>query len=47
MREFPAILTWLALFVLKHLRLLQSPEHGVNSIIDAALAPPVSVLSGT
>ncbi|KAL2339640.1 hypothetical protein Fmac_007580 [Flemingia macrophylla] len=40
MREVPAILSCLAFLVLKRLRLLQSPESGVNSIIDAALAPP-------
>ncbi|XP_004502627.1 uncharacterized protein [Cicer arietinum] len=40
MREVPATLAWLAFFVLKRLRLLQSPECGKNSIVDAALAPP-------
>uniref|UniRef100_I1JYU2 Dehydrogenase/reductase SDR family member on chromosome X n=1 Tax=Glycine max TaxID=3847 RepID=I1JYU2_SOYBN len=40
MQEVPAILSWLALYVLKRLQLLQSPECGVDSIIDAALAPP-------
>ncbi|KAL5145632.1 Dehydrogenase/reductase SDR family member on chromosome X [Glycine soja] len=40
MREIPAILSWLAIYVLKRLRLLQSPECGVDSIVDAALAPP-------
>ena len=40
MREVPAILSWLALFVLKRLGLFQSPQSGINSIIDAALAPP-------
>ncbi|KAK7351011.1 hypothetical protein VNO77_10132 [Canavalia gladiata] len=39
MREFPAILSCLACSVLKRLRLLQSPECGINSILDAALAP--------
>ena len=47
MQEVPAILSWLALYVLKRLQLLQSPECGVDSIIDAALAPPVSTFSGT
>ncbi|XP_027329164.1 dehydrogenase/reductase SDR family member on chromosome X-like isoform X1 [Abrus precatorius] len=41
MREVPAILSCLAFFILKRLRLLQSPECGVDSIIDAALAPPL------
>ncbi|CAJ1974372.1 unnamed protein product [Sphenostylis stenocarpa] len=40
MREVPAILSWLAFFVFKRLRMLQSPECGADSIIDAALAPP-------
>ncbi|KAL5192657.1 Short-chain dehydrogenase TIC 32, chloroplastic [Glycine soja] len=40
MQEVPAILSWLALYVLKRLQLLQSPDCGVDSIIDAALAPP-------
>ncbi|RDX67758.1 Dehydrogenase/reductase SDR family member on chromosome X, partial [Mucuna pruriens] len=40
MREVPAILSSLAFSVLKRLRLLQSPEFGVDAIIDAALAPP-------
>ncbi|TKY74117.1 Dehydrogenase/reductase SDR family member on chromosome X [Spatholobus suberectus] len=39
MREVPAILSCLTFSVLKRLWLLQSPEHGVDSIIDAALAP--------
>lgn len=41
MREVPTILSSLALRVLKFLQLLQFPESGVDSIIDAALAPPV------
>lgn len=41
MREVPTSLTKLAFFVLKRLRLLQSPERGINAIVDAALAPPV------
>jgi len=41
MREVPTILSCLAFRVLKFLRLLQFPESGVNSIVDAALAPPV------
>ncbi|XP_057731643.1 uncharacterized protein LOC130946808 isoform X1 [Arachis stenosperma] len=40
LREVPSLLSLLAHFVLKHLGLLQSPEYGVSSIIDAALAPP-------
>ncbi|QCE15613.1 dehydrogenase/reductase SDR family member X [Vigna unguiculata] len=40
MREVPTILSSLALRVLKFLHLLQFPESGVDSIIDAALAPP-------
>lgn len=40
MQEVPAILSCLAFSVLKRLRLLQSPQSGINSIIDAALAPP-------
>ncbi|KAK7317152.1 hypothetical protein RJT34_01136 [Clitoria ternatea] len=40
MREIPAVLSWLAFYVLKRLHLLQSPECAVNSIVDAALAPP-------
>ncbi|KAK7410692.1 hypothetical protein VNO78_01689 [Psophocarpus tetragonolobus] len=39
MREVPRVLSWLAFCVLKRLRLLKSPECGVDSIIDAALAP--------
>nr|AFK41913.1 unknown [Lotus japonicus] len=35
-----SILSCLAFSVLKRLRLLQSPQSGINSIIDAALAPP-------
>lgn len=45
MREVPACLSWLAYFVLKRLRLLQTPDCGKDSIIDAAFAPPVSTLS--
>ncbi|KAK8465325.1 hypothetical protein PHAVU_009G054600 [Phaseolus vulgaris] len=40
MREVPTILSCLALRVLKFLRLLEFPKSGVDSIIDAALAPP-------
>ncbi|KAM0938307.1 putative NADP-retinol dehydrogenase [Dioscorea sansibarensis] len=39
MREIPPILSQLAFKALRILRLLQSPETGVDSIIDAALAP--------
>jgi len=42
MREVPASLSWVAFFVLKRLRLLESSECGNDSIIDAALVPPVS-----
>ncbi|VVA25259.1 PREDICTED: short-chain [Prunus dulcis] len=40
MREVPSCLSSLAFIVLKLLGLLQSPEIGVSSILDAALAPP-------
>lgn len=40
MREVPPCLSYLAFFALRLLGLLQSPKDGVNSIIDAALAPP-------
>ncbi|EOY06868.1 Rossmann-fold NAD(P)-binding domain-containing protein isoform 2 [Theobroma cacao] len=40
MREVPSRLSQLAFEVLKLLGLLQSPENGVSSILDAALAPP-------
>lgn len=40
MREVPTYLSSLALFGLKLLGLLHSPETGVLSIVDAALAPP-------
>ncbi|XP_048320189.2 uncharacterized protein LOC107409164 isoform X2 [Ziziphus jujuba] len=39
MREVPSFVSQMALTVLKLLGLLQSPENGVNSILDAALAP--------
>ncbi|KAK8572130.1 hypothetical protein V6N12_028192 [Hibiscus sabdariffa] len=42
MREFPSYLSNLAFQVLRILGLLQSPEDGVSSILDAALAPPDS-----
>ena len=42
MREVPASLSWVAFFVLKRLRLLESFESGNDSIIDAALTPSVS-----
>lgn len=44
MRELPPSLRKLAFMVLGFLHLLQSPEIGVGSIIDAALAPPVSLI---
>jgi dehydrogenase/reductase SDR family protein X len=43
MREVPSCLSGVAFIVLKLLGLLQSPEKGISSILDAALAPPVSL----
>ncbi|KAM4079213.1 hypothetical protein ACB094_09G100200 [Castanea mollissima] len=40
MRELPSCLSCVAFTVLKLLSLLQSPERGIRSILDAALAPP-------
>ncbi|KAJ4974048.1 hypothetical protein NE237_007222 [Protea cynaroides] len=40
MREVPSCLSQLAFMVLRLLGLLQSPENGVESIVDATLAPP-------
>ncbi|KAL3327500.1 hypothetical protein AABB24_035269 [Solanum stoloniferum] len=40
MREIPSCLSWLAFFVLKLLGLLQSPEVGIGSVLDAVHAPP-------
>ncbi|KAL6344593.1 hypothetical protein AAG906_002498 [Vitis piasezkii] len=40
MREVPSCISHMAFMVLKLLFLLQSPEKGVSSILDAALAPP-------
>ncbi|GAB2291319.1 hypothetical protein Dimus_025577 [Dionaea muscipula] len=40
MHEVPSCLSGLAFLVLKLVGLLQSPESGVHSILDAALAPP-------
>ncbi|KAL7142529.1 hypothetical protein ABFS83_08G129700 [Erythranthe nasuta] len=40
MREIPWCFSWMAFKVLKLLGVLQSPENGVCSILDAALAPP-------
>lgn len=42
MREVPAYLARVAFTILRLLRLLQLPKDGVNSILDAALASPVS-----
>ena len=42
MREVPSCLSFVAFTVLKLLSLLQSPEKGIRSVLDAALAPPVS-----
>jgi hypothetical protein len=44
MRELPPCLSWLALSVLRLLNLLQQPDTGVDAVLDAALAPPVSFL---
>ncbi|KAK9929853.1 hypothetical protein M0R45_026929 [Rubus argutus] len=43
MREVPPCLSNLAFVVLRLFCLLQSPEVGVSSILDAALAPPILV----
>ncbi|GMY30695.1 dehydrogenase/reductase SDR family member on chromosome X isoform X2 [Fagus crenata] len=40
MREVPSCLSCVAFTVLKLLGLLQSPEKGITSVLDAALAPP-------
>ncbi|KAM7260892.1 hypothetical protein ACFE04_026367 [Oxalis oulophora] len=40
MRELPLCISYLALFGLKFLGFLQTPENGVSAILDAALAPP-------
>ncbi|KAK4343206.1 hypothetical protein RND71_039022 [Anisodus tanguticus] len=40
MREIPSCLSWLAFYVLKLLGLLQSPEVGIGSVVDAVHAPP-------
>ncbi|XP_009598847.1 uncharacterized protein LOC107773944 isoform X1 [Nicotiana tabacum] len=40
MREIPSCLSWLAFSILKLLGLLQSPEVGVRSVLDAVHAPP-------
>lgn len=45
MREIPSCLSETAFLVLRVLGLLQSPEVGVSSIVDAALSPPVSFVS--
>ncbi|XP_022146356.1 dehydrogenase/reductase SDR family member on chromosome X-like [Momordica charantia] len=39
-REVPLYVSWVAFTVLRLLRLLQLPEDGVSSILDAALASP-------
>lgn len=44
MREVPSHLSVLSIVVLRTLGLLQSPDNGVESIIDASLAPPVSLI---
>lgn len=43
MREIPSGISQLSYIVLKFLGLLQSPENAVCSILDAALASPVSI----
>ncbi|XP_021690273.2 uncharacterized protein LOC110671948 isoform X2 [Hevea brasiliensis] len=40
MREIPSCLSHVTFVLLKLLGLLQSPNNGVSSILDAALAPP-------
>lgn len=40
MREIPSCISWLAFYVLKLLGLLQSPEAGIGSVLDAVHAPP-------
>ncbi|XVF62372.1 hypothetical protein PTKIN_Ptkin09bG0002700 [Pterospermum kingtungense] len=40
MREVPYCLSYLAFKIFKLLGVSQSPKNGVNSILDAALAPP-------
>lgn len=40
MREVPSCVSQMAFIVLKLFGLLQSPEAGVSSVLDAALAPP-------
>ncbi|KAJ6753441.1 hypothetical protein OIU79_026300 [Salix purpurea] len=42
MRELPSCVSRMAFIALNLLGLLQSPEEGASSVIDAALAPPVS-----
>lgn len=45
MREIPSHVSGIAFMSLKLLGILQSPENGIRSILDAALAPPVSISS--
>jgi hypothetical protein len=42
MRELPSYISRMTFIALNLLGLLQSPEEGASSVIDAALAPPVS-----
>lgn len=42
MREVPSSISHVAFIVLKLFGLLQLPKNGIDSILDAALAPPVS-----
>lgn len=43
MREIPPSVSTMAFTAMKVLGVLQSSESGVSSIVDAALAPPVSI----
>jgi hypothetical protein len=45
MRELPPCLSRLAFFGLRILNLLQQPDTGIDAVLDAALAPPVTFLS--
>ncbi|XP_059306122.1 uncharacterized protein LOC132057509 isoform X3 [Lycium ferocissimum] len=40
MREIPSCLSWFAFYILNLLGLLQSPEVGIDSVLDAVHAPP-------
>lgn len=47
MREVPPHVAQLAYTSLRYMGLLKSPESGIDSVIDAALAPPVSSIIPT